>query len=235
MPVGDLIAAAIPSIGSLGAAAIQRRWAIKDWERVNNYNLPKNQVKRLRDAGLPLASMFSGSGGSTSSDVRGTEIDPSLGTARGIEHYAMLRMQRKQLRLMDEQIGKAEAEKVIAQVAANEALGKDIFYRGPKYDEKGFLIEGNRQQDSLALDMRQKEATTKTQEIMAKFAEAKSQAEVDHIIEQNKLMFQQHEYRKLMQLMDKWLVNKLSNKGITAIEAMIYSFFIKKGDPVLFK
>lgn len=227
MPFGaDLALGAISPIASIGAAALQRNWALKDWHRQNEYNSPKQQINRNKQAGLPLAAMFS-QGGSTSSDVRATQVDPSLGTARGIEAFQSNRLQRKQLQLMDEQIGEAEANKVIAQVAANEATGKDFYYRSPKFDEKGNLIVGNRQQDSLALSMREQEAKTKTSEIMAKFGEAKTIADIDHIKQTIKLGVQQHEWNEIKQYLDKWIKNKLDNNGLNALEAIIYKFLLR--------
>lgn len=227
MPFGaDLALSSVPVIGSLGAAAIQRNWALKDWHRVNEYNHPKNQIARNKEAGLPLAAMFS-QGGSTSSDVRATQVDPSLGTAKGLESFFTNRMTRKQLQLMDEQIGKAEADKVISQVAANKALDEQQFYRAPKTDEQGFLIQGNRREDSLNLTMREQEAKTKTAEIMAKFGEAKSQADIDHIAQTIKLGIQQHEWNEIKQYLDKWIKNKLDNKGLNALEAIIYKFLLR--------
>lgn len=230
MPIGPAIAAAAPVIGSLAGGLLQRNWALKDWHRINEYNHPKNQVKRLQEAGLPLASMFSGSGGSTSTDVRGSQIDPSLGTAEGLQAYNQNRMVRKQLQLMDENIGKAEAEKIIAQVGANKALEEDRFYQGPKYDDKGFLIEGNRRQDSLALSMREQEARTKTVEIIADLQRAKTEADIKHVLSTVRLGLQQWQYNKVMQYVDKWTVSQLlDGKGLTGLEAMLYNFFVKKG------
>lgn len=227
MPFGaDLALGAISPIASIGAAALQRNWALKDWHRQNEYNSPKQQINRNKQAGLPLAAMFS-QGGSTSSDVRATQVDPSLGTARGIEAFQSNRLQRKQLQLMDEQIGEAEANKVIAQVAANEATGKDFYYRSPKFDEKGNLIVGNRQQDSLALSMREQEAKTKTAEVMADLSRAKTQSEIDHILQTIGLGAQQYMHNNIMQRVDHWISNRLNNKGINALEAAFYKFFLK--------
>lgn len=118
MPFGsDLALSTIPTLGSLGAAAIQRNWALKDWQRVNEYNHPKNQIARNKEAGLPLAAMFS-QGGSTSSDVRSTNVDPTLGTAKGLENFFTNRMQKKQLELLEDQI---YTEKGRGQIAWKEA------------------------------------------------------------------------------------------------------------------
>lgn len=227
MPFGeDLALGVIPSIGSLGAAAIQRNWALKDWNRVNEYNHPKNQVKRNTEAGLPLAAMFA-RGGSTSSDVRSTQVDPTLGTGKGLEAFMSNRLQRKQLQLMDENIGEAEANKVIAQVAANKAMDEEQYYREPLYDNTGNIRPGNRRTDSLALSMREQEAKTKTQEVIARLQEAKTQADIDHILQTIGLGQQQYMHNQIMQRIDHWIQNRLNKNGIKPLEAMFYKFFLK--------
>lgn len=227
MPFGaDLALGAISPIASIGAAALQRNWALKDWHRQNEYNSPKQQINRNKQAGLPLAAMFS-QGGSTSSDVRATQVDPSLGTARGIEAFQSNRLQRKQLQLMDEQIGEAEANKVIAQVAANKAFDEEQYYREPMYDNTGNIRPGNRRTDSLALSMREQEAKTKTAEVMADLSRAKTQSEIDHILQTIGLGAQQYMHNNIMQRVDHWISNRLNNKGINALEAAFYKFFLK--------
>lgn len=179
---------AVPVVGGIAAAALQRSWALKDWHRQNAYNHPSQQIARLKEAGLPLASMFSGSGGSTSSDVRNSEVDPTLGSAQGLQTFMINRLQRKQIELLDQQIGKAEADKVISQVAANKARDEDRYYREPKIDDQGFLQEGNRRRDSLIMGTEQMQSDTKIKAAMAEVANAKSKAELAHIVETNKLL-----------------------------------------------
>lgn len=231
--LATIATSAIPSIGSIGAAALQRNWALKDWNRVNAYNHPKEQVSRLRQAGLPLASMFSGSGGSTSSAPNTPSIDPTLGTAKGLDSYFTNQLTRKQVQLLDEQIGKAEADKVISQVAANKARDEDTYYREALHDENGWLRLGNRRRDSLDLSMREQVAKTKTSEILADLQGAKTQADIDHILSTIALGKQQIAYNEAMQLIDKITIQKMQdNGGISGIEALLYNFFIKKGSLV---
>lgn len=119
--LGGAALGAIPVIGSIGSAMLQQHYARKNWDRANAYNHPKEQIKRLREAGLPLASMFGGSGGSTTSAQETPNIDPSLGTARGIENYMQTGMMRKQIELLDSQIENTEAETNKTNIDANRS------------------------------------------------------------------------------------------------------------------
>lgn len=113
MGLFDQLGPALPVVGAVGAAFLQRKWALKDLERQNAYNHPRAQKERLRQAGLPLATMFGGQGGSTSEQPQNTQVDPSLGTAKGLESFYQNRMQTKQQQLMDEQM---------SQIASSKAL-----------------------------------------------------------------------------------------------------------------
>lgn len=125
--IASTLVSGIPVVGSIASGMLQRHWATKDVANQNLYNTPKEQVKRLREAGLPLASMFSGSGASVQSDLpRSSEIDPTLGTARGIENYfqnrlmkMQLQLQEQALRLGEENIKKTGAEANLAQGEAD--------------------------------------------------------------------------------------------------------------------
>lgn len=228
MDPATAIAAGITGLGSIGSAALQRRWAIKDWEKVNAYNHPREQVKRLREANLPLATMFTGSGGSTSSDVRATEVDATLGTAHALDKYMALRMQKKQLSLIDQQIRKTGAEASYAEELANEKAGEVQWKMRSQIDPvTGFLIEGNKQVEGLESSLRIQKAQAQTQEVLAELQRAKSQADIDHTLQTIGLGKQQYEYNAIKQKVDKWILNRLDNKGISALEALIYKFLLQ--------
>lgn len=100
----------IPVIGSLLSGLIQRKQNLKDIAAQNLYNHPKSQKERLREAGIPMAAMFSG-GASVQSDLpRATNLDPSLGTAKGIESFQQNRLTQAQLSLLDQEIRVKAAE-----------------------------------------------------------------------------------------------------------------------------
>lgn len=125
-PLAAIATAATPVIGGIGSAFLQRNWALKDWHRTNAYNHPKEQIKRLQEAGLPSAALFSGGVGSQSDQPQATNVDPTLGTAKGIENYMQTKMQQKQMELLDEQILKTRYEANLAGTNANKA---DLEYK----------------------------------------------------------------------------------------------------------
>lgn len=127
MPPVDPVSAAslvVPTIGAIGSSLLQRKWALKDWHMQNEYNSPKAQVARLKEAGLPLATMFGGQGGSTSSDVQSTNVDPTMGSAKGLEAYMQNRMQKKQAELIDAQILKTNQDAQLSQAARDKAISE---------------------------------------------------------------------------------------------------------------
>lgn len=237
MPFGeDLALGVIPSIGSLGAAALQRNWALKDWNRVNEYNHPKNQVKRNTEAGLPLAAMFA-RGGSTSSDVRSTQVDPTLGTGKGLEAFMQSRMQKKQLELLESQIrteqARGEVEWKNAGLKANEltlsndALAYQINAEGKNTVAPAYQPPSNQVQ-SLVLDKRAKEAETKTKEVIADLQRAKTVADIEHVLATIGLSKQQYAYNTIMQNVDKILLKNLDNPENNWLQALVFKWFLKK-------
>lgn len=116
MPFEDLlpglIGAAIPGIGAQAAAKQQRRWALEDLQAQNLYNSPKEQLRRLREAGLPAAAFFSGGVSSQSDQPRATDIDPTLGLAKGMDNFFLNRIQSMQLKGLaaDNRLKNAEAD-----------------------------------------------------------------------------------------------------------------------------
>lgn len=214
-------AASIPVAGSLGAAAMQRKWALKDWDRINAYNHPGQQIKRLKEAGLPLASMFSGSGGSTSSDIRQSEVDPSLGTASGVDRYFSTRLQQQQLELMKAQTYKATAE-------AQEATGRVKYLTMPMYDKYGFLQIGNRQTLGLDADLKAKQANAKTQEILSNYTEDMTKGQILHTTKTNARLQQQFDSEQMFQKFYKYIDDNWKSGNWSAFEALINRFFLDR-------
>lgn len=100
---------------------------LEQWYRENEYNLPINQVARLRAAGINPVMAFSG--GSTSGNVAAASptfdrptMDPyqvdTSGLASIASNYMASRMQNKQMELMDSQMSlnsaKAATENMVA-------------------------------------------------------------------------------------------------------------------------
>ena len=121
-----ILAGALPVAGAFGSAALQQHYAQKNWKQQNAYNHPKQQIARLKEAGLPLATMFGGQGGSTSSPIPTPNVDPSLGTAQGVNNFQQTMMQRKQLDLMDQELRTKTAAADIAEAERDFQLSRQI-------------------------------------------------------------------------------------------------------------
>jgi len=206
MPFGeDLSLSAIPSIASLGAAAIQRKWALKDWNRVNEYNAPKAQIGRLKEAGLPLAAMLSGSAGasSTAPDVRATNVDPTLGTVQGLQNYFTNRIQKKQIELLDQDLRIKTAEADIKESERDfniyQGLHEDLTPEDPRSQGGRFqhYFTSNHRQ-SMAYQIRTKKAQTESAEITARLQEAKTQTDIDHVLQTIRIGVQNERGQKII-------------------------------------
>lgn len=107
--VGSAVSAGSGLLGSLIAGAYNRKrqqqsqeWAEKMWKSQNEYNLPVNQVKRLKEAGinpnLAFGSAASAMGTNVPSPPHYSE-SPDYGAPiqRGISEYFQRRFEKKQL------------------------------------------------------------------------------------------------------------------------------------------
>ena len=101
----DLLGA-LPVVGSALSSIIGRGQALRDIREQRAYESPENQLKLLKDAGIPAAAYFSGSAGQQSELPRATNIDPSLGTAEGVEKFMQNRMSKMQLALTESELRK---------------------------------------------------------------------------------------------------------------------------------
>lgn len=126
MPIENVLAALAPVAGSFGSAALQQRYARRNWDAVNAYNHPKQQVARLKEAGLPLATMFGGQGGSTSSPINTPNVDPTLGVAEGLGKFMQVGQVKRQNKLMDAEIRIKEAEAALKEDELGFQLGTTI-------------------------------------------------------------------------------------------------------------
>lgn len=235
MPITEVLAgigaAASPIIGSIGSAALQRKWALQDWNRVNAYNHPKEQVKRNSEAGLPLAAMFS-QGGSTSSAPSQTSVDPTLGTAQGLEKFFTNRMQRKQVELIDQQIREQGAKADIIEGERNWLVKSgtilpistdDPASEGGKFNS---MWKSN-QFKSLDINQRQKEAQAKSAEIVAELQRATTQGQINHILQTIGLSKENQRGQKIANDINDILTSKIGDGKWDLVQSMIYKLIFK--------
>lgn len=105
-------AALIPWLIGAGGALLSRTQSLGDIGRQNAYNHPLNQVRRLREAGLPMAALSGGMAGNQSALPESSKDLP-----HSISQYATTQAQLKQLELIKEEIRlkRAEADKFGAE------------------------------------------------------------------------------------------------------------------------
>lgn len=98
-----------PVLGALIAAGIQGLFGLGATAMANRYNSPRSQKRRLREAGLPLAFMYSGRV-NQQSDVPKLSIDPDLGTVEQQQLEYQGRLTDKQVEKLVEEIRGIGAE-----------------------------------------------------------------------------------------------------------------------------
>lgn len=103
----------IPFIGGALGNLIQRKQSQKDIERQNEYNSPKAQLARMREAGLPMAAMTGVSSSQASLPMT------NEGVAKGISGYFATAAAKKQLELLDAQIKNTQVSTLKTAEEAN--------------------------------------------------------------------------------------------------------------------
>jgi len=100
MPIAPFIPLIGAAIGAAGSAAsqhftnqqnikyareamhTQRQWALEDWDKVNAYNSPLQQMQRFKEAGLNPQLMYGNANNSPAGMVRTTDIKtPNIGNS----------------------------------------------------------------------------------------------------------------------------------------------------------
>lgn len=229
----DNIAPVLPVVGSLGAAAIQRNWALKDLAAQNKYNSPAEQIKRLKEAKLPLATMFGGQGGSTSEQPRGTDIDPSLGVGKGLDAYYMNRMQKKQMELLDQNIRKATYDADISQVERNWKVEEapDFQLPGVRTPNQAQVLEIGKQKANIdrLFTENQKDWNVAKYEVYNSLRERgiitdEAKAKLDLLLNQVKEVDQRLRNNEIFLTFKQKFFDAIKNSpsGITDLKAFVY-------------
>jgi len=116
-----------PITGGLIASLGNALWGVGSTIAQNKYNSPKAQLKRLRDAGLPLTYMYQGRV-NTQSTAPQLSLQPDLGVAKKIELHQQNEMNQGRLREIDKSIQKMgqdiETSAELANKYSTEAYGR---------------------------------------------------------------------------------------------------------------
>lgn len=230
-----------PIAGAFGSAALQQSYAQKNWDRVNAYNHPKEQIKRLKEAGLPLATMFGGQGGSTSSSIDTPNVDPSLGVAEGLQKGALFAMQKKQMAIMDQELRVKTAEADIKEDERNYQLGrtldssdgKNIPDFEPQFGDTN-QVQGIRRERAIKeAELSFKGIENELRKINLNNAPEQIRAQIDHILQGIKIQGQQilrdENYSKMLDRVSGMIFDGPSGfKGLTAfIKAWFYKTMLR--------
>lgn len=82
MPIFETL---LPVLGSLASSGLSAGSARRRLDRANEYNSPKQQIARLREAGISPGHFYGGGGAVNSSPVQDApQIDPDLGVSSAI-------------------------------------------------------------------------------------------------------------------------------------------------------
>lgn len=187
--LGGVLSSAIPVVGAGISAALERSWAKRDLAEQRAYNSPANQLRLLEEAGLPAAAYFSSGVSAQSDQPRATNVDPTLGTAEGVNNYFQNRLQRVQLEALS-----AEARSKKAQADIDEA-DRDWWLRGER-SAAGDIT--NPRGTMLQSEQRKRLAEAATSEFLRDMRESDlsvrqqmNDAELLNIIRRNKILNQQ--------------------------------------------
>lgn len=112
---------ALPFVGGIASTFLQRRWALKDLERQNQYNSPAHQLALLKQAGLPAASYFAGGTSAQSESPRETPIETGVGDY--FNKMAVNQFQKKQMEVMDAEAREKNANADVRVAEKDYLLG----------------------------------------------------------------------------------------------------------------
>lgn len=228
-----LIPPIIKGVGGLAAYFLSRA-AIR---RQNKYNLPENQISRLRRAGVPLAaSKYFENTQQGVEDTSGIQY-----AAEGLAGYVDTSMKINQIKLLKEQIKKATSEADIAQNLL-ELSEDDLEYwlnQGVVVQGKGYTMN----QFKHHLDMAFKETqnmiqgyereikeidayiANSTQEEEIKIAENK----VEDLLESYMLKRNIRVNNEQIQIAAHTIINQMKEGGLSFVEAIALNQLLAAG------
>lgn len=227
--------ALLPSIMSalgMGAQHFGSRNAIN---RQNRYNDPASQVKRMREAGLPMAALDGTAQAGSQSQAQPTNFQEGTNQmANEISKHALTNMQKKQMELIDAQIqatgAQAAASAQQAQKLANE---NQIFEMDPTVE--GMVSMGARtaqqqyRMKELELSMAGSEDQIKRLDSMAKtelFFDGTTtnrfREELESLIQSNKRARLLYDTEEKQSRAIKVLIDSMSKDGMSTGEAFLH-------------
>lgn len=185
--IAPWLAAAIPTFGSIVGSIGQSLFNRGDINKQNRYNSPINQVRRLREAGLPMASLTAGNSGNQSA-LPNNEGFAHAG--KSIGEFISTSMQLAELDKL-----KADIRTANSEADLNEAR-RDFLLSGKGEDRAGTnLTQSLRTQQSIEqADLKGKHLANKILDIDSRYHEGfkviemqKTRTEIANLIQQYNL------------------------------------------------
>lgn len=212
-------AASLPSAANIFTLALQRRWAKKDLAAQNLYNSPKEQLKRLREAGLPAAAFFSGGVSSQSDQPRSTEVAPDLGTSQIFDKFTYNQIQKKQMKILDAEIMEKEANARLKDSESKWWLSQFYNRYTGKSDKTALESRLQGEMNLLGYDVRARKVAA---DVAERFKGDITEQELMHSKVLNDILRQQFNDNQLMLSFKRDLARRLKqkNEGTTVLQVL---------------
>lgn len=185
-----------PILGAILSAAFGGIFSSAQTMAANKYNSPKSQLRRLREAGLPQAFLYSGRV-NTQSDVPSLSIDPDLGSVER-ENIGISKGQLGQTtRMNDEEIKK------IAEEIRKLSMGNDITKGILQWNKEGSMNEvgdyRNNQQMMLDAELSIKKTQDYLQENALKLSNMLNDVEQEWFAKRGPIQLKEAELNVIVQ------------------------------------
>lgn len=197
MPIEDFILPGVGTAANIIGGVIARGQALKDARTARSqyledraYNEPKNQLARMREAGLPSAAYFTGGASSQSAPnpVMPYETDNNIASAgENISRYQSTRLQRIQVEAAEENLAILKNQRKISDVNTQDEL-EEVYpntVNQEPYIQRPRVIDNKRKEEMFkAANTAGKDLANSFQEIVNKYEDDKRKGDKE-IGEQN--------------------------------------------------
>jgi len=219
-----------PILGAILSAAFGGIFSSAQTMAANKYNSPKSQLRRLREAGLPQAFLYSGRV-NTQSEVPSLSIDPDLGSVER-ENIGISKGQLSQTtRMNDEEIRK------IAEEIRKLSIGNDIsqgnlnWMKEQVQDYKTGKVRTN-QEMMLDLEQSIKDSTDWVARNKGRISEIVASVEDKFSLEEGQLNLKREELRKVTQQIANLLSQDALLKQMHSIRSIEETLNRSMGDRI---
>lgn len=230
--VGQAGQASLPVIGNIASLLLQRSWAKKDLAAQNLYNSPVEQLKRLKEAGLPAAAFFSGGVSSQSDQPRAVNVSPDLGTSEVFNKFQLNQIQKLQVQDMEQAVR-------LKKIQGDMAEAERDFMLTEWFDNMKNPV-GTPLFRTLKAKLHENEARAKVEEIMVDIRgieksvrgqyDAEAQAvKIRQMLLQNETIKMLLDTQRDKQIFMRSVSQAFQKNGINGVEAVIFNLLYGEG------